>query len=127
MDNDNGSYAAFLARKAQEGSDAGFEPLWMPDFLFDFQRVLPYKKVRDADDERHVHPLQLDVIDRVLVLRSNPGETVLTPFMGIGSEAFAAVSAGRRAVGIELKETYYRQALKNLQSLKFRQKGILDA
>jgi len=77
-------------------------------------RVLPYKPARDADDERHVHPLQLDVIDRALVLWSNPGETVLTPFMGVGSEVYGAVCAGRRGIGIELKESYYRQALKNL-------------
>jgi len=78
-------------------------------------RVLPYKEARGADDEKHVHPLQLDVIDRIVVLRTNPGETVLTPFMGVGSEAYSAVSLGRRAVGIELKATYYRQAVKNLE------------
>lgn len=78
-------------------------------------RVLPYREARESDDERHVHPLQLDVIDRTLVLWSNPGENVLTPFMGVGSEAYAAVSAGRRAVGVELKGSYYRQAVKNIQ------------
>jgi hypothetical protein len=77
-------------------------------------RVLPYKKARDPEDEKHVHPLQLDVIDRALVLWSNPGETVLTPFMGVGSEVYGAVMNGRRGVGIELKETYYKQAVKNL-------------
>ena len=77
-------------------------------------RVLPYKPARDAEDEKHVHPLQLDVIDRVLVLWSNPGETVLTPFMGVGSEIYGAVMAGRRGVGCELKASYYRQAVKNL-------------
>lgn len=77
-------------------------------------RVLSYKPARDAEDERHVHPLQLDVIDRALVLWSNPGETLLTPFMGVGSEVYAAVLSGRRAIGIELKASYYRQALKNL-------------
>ena len=77
-------------------------------------RVLPYKPARDAEDEKHVHPLQLDVIDRALVLWSNPGETVLTPFMGVGSEVYAAVKAGRRGVGCELKASYYRQAVKNL-------------
>jgi DNA modification methylase len=80
-------------------------------------RVLPYKEARDGDDERHMHPLQLDVIDRVLVLRSNPGETVLTPFAGVGSEVYGAVSAGRRAIGIELKPTYYHQAIRNLESI----------
>lgn len=80
------------------------------------ERVLPYKAARDTDDEKHVHPLQLDVIDRVLVLWSNPGESVLTPFMGIGSEAYGALLAGRKAIGIELKESYYRQAVRNIDS-----------
>jgi DNA modification methylase len=77
-------------------------------------RVLPFKSARDKDDEKHVHPLQLDVIDRLLTLWSNPGETVLTPFMGVGSEVYGAVMAGRRGVGIELKASYYRQALRNV-------------
>ena len=77
--------------------------------------VLPFKDTREPDDERHVHPLQLDVIERTVVLRSNPGEVVLTPFMGVGSECYGAVINGRRAVGIELKETYYRQAVKNVE------------
>lgn len=78
-------------------------------------RVLPYREAKDEEDEKHVHPLQLDVIDRTLVLWSNPGETVLTPFMGVGSEVWSAVRAGRRAVGIELKPSYFRQAEKNLR------------
>ncbi len=77
-------------------------------------RVLPYKESRDEEDEKHVHPLQLDVIDRCLVLWSNPGETVLTPFMGVGSEVYGAVRAGRRGIGIELKPSYFRQACKNV-------------
>jgi DNA modification methylase len=76
-------------------------------------RVLPFEAARDADDEKHVHPLQLDVIDRALVLWSNPSENVLTPFMGVGSEVYASVLANRRGVGMELKESYYRQAAKN--------------
>lgn len=80
-------------------------------------RVLPYKKSRDPDDEKHIHPLQLDVIDRCLVLWSNPGERVLTPFMGVGSEVYGAVAAERKGIGIELKESYYRQAVQNIQSL----------
>jgi DNA modification methylase len=78
-------------------------------------RVLPYKKARDEEDEKHVHPLQLDVIERCLVLWSNPGETILTPFMGVGSEVYGAVISGRKGIGIELKETYYNQALKNVE------------
>lgn len=77
-------------------------------------RVLPFKKARDEEDEKHVHPLQLDVIDRVLVLWSNPRDIVLTPFMGVGSEVYGAVCANRRALGIELKPSYFRQAVKNL-------------
>lgn len=78
------------------------------------ERVLPFK-VRDPEDEKHVHPLQLDVIDRVITLWSNPGETVLTPFMGVGSEVYGAVCAGRKGVGVELKTSYYRQALRNIE------------
>jgi len=81
-------------------------------------RVLPYIESRDPDDERHVHPLQLDVIERAVVLWSNPCETVLTPFMGVGSEVYGAVINGRKAVGIELKESYYNQAIKNMNSAK---------
>lgn len=80
-------------------------------------RVLPYREGKDPDDEKHVHPLQLDVIDRVVCLRSNPGETVLTPFMGVGSEVYAAVEQGRRGIGIELKPSYYRQAVRNMALL----------
>lgn len=79
--------------------------------------VLPYLESRDEEDEKHVHPLQLDVIDRALVLWSNSGDTVLSPFMGVGSEVFAAVRAGRRAIGIELKPSYFRQAQKNLEAV----------
>ena len=73
-----------------------------------------FKEGRDSDDEKHIHPLQLDVIERAVAMWSNPGETVLTPFMGVGSEVFGAVSLERRGVGIELKPTYYHQAKKNI-------------
>jgi len=79
-------------------------------------RTLPYKESREADDERHVHPLQLDVIERACVLWSNPGEVVLTPFMGVGSEVYGAVINGRKGIGIELKTAYYNQAVRNLAS-----------
>lgn len=78
-------------------------------------RVLPYREARDSEDEKHVHPLQLDVIDRCVVLRSNPGETVFTPFMGVGSEVYSPVLLGRRGVGVELKPSYFRQAVKNVE------------
>jgi len=77
-------------------------------------RVLPFREARDTEDEKHVHPLQLDVIDRVTILWSNPDETVLTPFMGVGSEVYSPLRLGRKAIGIELKPSYYRQALKNI-------------
>ncbi len=87
-------------------------------------RVLPYQKARDEEDEKHVHPLQLDVIERALTLWSNPGETMLTPFMGVGSEVYAAVQNGRRAIGIELKPSYYRQAVKNIQAARRADPGM---
>lgn len=70
---------------------------------------------KDEPDEKHMHPLQLDVIERAIVMWSNPGETVLTPFMGVGSEVCGAIINGRRGVGIELKPTYYRQAVENMK------------
>jgi hypothetical protein len=80
-------------------------------------RVLPFKEARDEEDERHVHPLQLDVIERALVLWSNPGERVLTPFMGVGSEVYGAVLNGRFGIGAELKPSYYRQAVRNVAAV----------
>ena len=77
--------------------------------------VLQFKEAREEDDEKHVHPLQLDVIDRIVELYSNKGETVLTPFMGVGSEVFSPVSLGRKAIGIELKDSYFKQAVRNLK------------
>lgn len=85
--------------------------VWM-DIRID--RVLDFKDSRDEEDEKHCHPLQLDVIERAVNMWSNPGETVLTPFMGVGSECYGAVINGRRAIGIELKPSYYRQAVKNM-------------
>ena len=84
----------------------------------DAMAVLPYREARDEEDERHVHPLQLDVIRRFVDMRTNPGETVFTPFMGVGSEVYAAVELGRRGAGVELKPSYYRQAVKNLAALE---------
>lgn len=80
--------------------------------------VLKYKEARDGEDEKHVHPLQLDVISRIIVLRTNEGETVLTPFMGVGSEIYGALMNNRKGVGIELKSSYYNQAIKNLENIK---------
>ena len=76
--------------------------------------VLPFRDSKEEDDEKHVHALQLDVIDRIVELYTNPNEVVLTPFMGVGSEVYSPVSLGRCAIGIELKDSYYKQAILNL-------------
>lgn len=80
--------------------------------------VLEYREGKEEDDEKHVHPLQLDVIHRLVELYSNPNEVVLTPFMGVGSEVFGAVNLGRKGLGIELKTSYFKQAVKNLKDVK---------
>jgi DNA modification methylase len=87
-------------------------PVWMD---VNQTNVLNVKGARSEKDEKHLCPLQLDIIERALVLWSNPGDTVLSPFMGIGSEGFMAVKVRRRFVGIELKEAYWRQACVNLK------------
>ena len=89
-------------------------PVWM-----DIRQTntLDSRPGRDPEDEKHLCPLQLDVIERACVLWSNPAETVLTPFMGVGSEVYGAVKLGRRAIGIELKPSYYRKAVRNLAGL----------
>lgn len=79
--------------------------------------VLPFRDAKDPDDEKHVHPLQLDVIARFVQLRTMPGERVLTPFMGVGSEVYESVRLGRIGIGIELKPSYYVQAVRNLQAV----------
>ena len=80
------------------------------------ENVLPFRESRDEDDEKHVHPLQLDVVDRLVEMYSNTGETVFTPFAGVGSEVFSPVSLGRKAIGVELKESYFKQMSKNMES-----------
>ncbi len=80
-------------------------------------RVLPFRDARDEDDEKHVHPLQLDVIARYVQMRTMPGERVLTPYMGVGSEAFESVRLGRVGVGAELKPSYFEQALRNMAAV----------
>lgn len=81
-------------------------------------RLLPYREARENEEEKHVCPLQLDVIDRCIALWSNPNDVVLTPFMGVGSEVYEAVRMGRRAIGCELKPTYYRQSKTNLEHVE---------
>ena len=82
--------------------------------------VLPFRDSKEEDDEKHVHPLQLDIIDRIVELYSNPSEVVFTPFMGVGSEVYSPVSLGRKAIGIELKDSYYKQAKINIELASIR-------
>lgn len=90
------------------------------------ERTLPYKECKDQDDERHVHPLQLDVIERIVILRTNPDEVVLTPFMGVGSECYGALINRRRAIGVELKPSYYKQSVLNCAAaLEHKKEGEL--
>lgn len=86
--------------------------------------TLQYTTARAADDEKHICPLQLGTIERCIKLYSNPGETVLTPFMGIGSEAYQAIRFGRKAIGIELKDSYFNIAAKNLADAEMKYKSI---
>lgn len=79
--------------------------------------TLQYRSAREHDDERHICPLQLEVIRRGVMLWSNPGDVVLSPFAGIGSEGYVANQLGRKFVGVELKASYYQQAARNLQSV----------
>jgi hypothetical protein len=100
-------------------------PVWMD---IDQHRTLQYRGGRDEKDEVHISPLQLDVIERCIDLWSNPGDVVLTPFLGIGSEVYAAVEMGRRGIGFELKPSYYRQAVKNIAAISRQQPaGLFDA
>lgn len=88
-------------------------PVWMDINPSD---TLQYRSAREHDDERHICPLQLDVIRRGVRLWTNPGDVVLSPFMGIGSEGFVSLELGRKFVGVELKKSYFDQAVKNLQA-----------
>jgi hypothetical protein len=89
-------------------------PVWMD---IDQTRTLQYRGGRDEKDEQHISPLQLDVIERCIDLWTNPGDVVLTPFLGIGSEVYAAVEMGRRGIGFELKPSYFRQAVRNIREI----------
>lgn len=105
-------WSGFLIR-AERAQHQGEDLLARSRFAEGFAKL---KEARDEDDEKHVHPLQLDVIERVVTLWSNPGEKVLTPFMGVGSEVYVAVKMSRLGIGVELKSSYYRQAVRNVQS-----------
>jgi hypothetical protein len=97
-------------------------PVWMD---IDYGNTLQgYRNARDENDEKHICPLQLDTIERLIHLYSNEGDSVFTPFMGIGSEVFQAVKMKRRGVGIELKESYFDLAKKNIATLMETKKQI---
>lgn len=98
-------------------------PVW-----FDIRQtdVLPFREGRDADDQRHICPLQLQVIERCMTLWSAEEDIVLTPFMGVGSEVYVAVKNGRKGVGVELKPRYYRQAVRNVRTALAKTKGLND-
>jgi DNA modification methylase len=87
-------------------------PVWMD---INQTRTLQRESAREAKDERHICPLQLDVIERAAELWTNKGDTVLSPFAGIGSEGYVSIQKGRRFIGVELKESYYKQACANLR------------
>ncbi len=98
-------------------------PVWMDINPSD---TLQYRSARENNDERHICPLQLDVIKRGIKLWSNPGDLVLSPFMGIGSEGFCAVEMGRKFVGVELKRSYWDQACRNIESAQSESRELFD-
>ena len=91
-------------------------PVWMD---IDYSNTLNREEARDSNDEKHICPLQLDTIERAITLWSNEGDTVLTPFLGIGSEVYEAVKLGRFGMGFELKESYFKCAINNIRSMEF--------
>lgn len=93
-------------------------PVWMD---INPSNTLQYKSAREDKDEKHIAPLQLDVIARGLELWSNPGDVVLSPFAGIGSEGYEAIKMGRKFIGVELKESYFNMAVQNLKNAKEKQ------
>lgn len=96
-------------------------PVWLD---INPSRTLSKQGAREADDERHICPLQLDVIERAIMLWSNAGDTVFSPFMGIGSEGYTALKLGRKFIGAELKESYFKQAVKNLNDALKQNEGL---
>lgn len=98
-------------------------PVWMDINPSD---TLQYTSAREHDDERHICPLQLQVIERGVMLWTNPGEIVLSPFMGIGSEGHVSLKMGRKFIGIELKASYFRQAVANLAAVTAQTKSLFD-
>ena len=125
------AYDALIEAKRARPVRSGFEPRQFTVPLFEWQklaspvwmtidhtRVLNGRDSGDDKDERHISPLQLDVIERALLLWSAPGDLVFSPFAGIGSEGYCALQMGRKFVGAELKESYFKTACANLKSAK---------
>ena len=110
--------------RANDGQYAEASPIWMDINPSD---TLQYRSAREHNDERHICPLQLEVIRRCLRLWSNPGDLVLSPFAGIASEGYTALQMGRRFVGAELKRSYWEQACRNLDNAKADQGDLLVA
>lgn len=111
----------FLGFDGHQGKNKRSQWIWQQyasPVWFDIRQtyVLPYREAKDKDDEKHICPLQLDVIERCVALWSKPGDVVLTPFMGVGSEVYVAVKNKRRGIGIELKKSYFKQAVLNVKS-----------
>ena len=98
-------------------------PVW---FDINPNDTLNYKAAKEENDERHICPLALPIIERAIDLWTNPGDVVLTPFLGIGSEAYVALQKGRKAIGIELKESYFRQAVANCKSVTERAQMTIE-
>jgi hypothetical protein len=98
-------------------------PVWMD---IDPSDTLQREAARAHDDERHICPLQLQVIERAIELWTNPGDVVLSPFAGIGSEGYVSLQSGREFIGIELKESYYVQAVANLKAAEDKQVGLFS-
>ncbi|MDH5664715.1 MAG: site-specific DNA-methyltransferase [Nitrosopumilus sp.] len=98
-------------------------PVWMD---INPSNTLQYRSARDNNDERHICPLQLDVIQRAMELWTRPDDVVYSPFMGIGSEGFVAVNEGRKFIGVELKESYYKMAVKNMENAMSKQINMVS-
>lgn len=117
MPNDIHKYKGWPGKQTENRFSHWIWRNYASSFWYDIRldNVLPFKHVKEDEDEKHVHPLQLDVIHRAIVLRTNPGEIVFTPFGGVGSEPYESVRLGRKAIAAELKEAYYNQMIKNLE------------
>lgn len=98
-------------------------PVWMD---CNPNNTLQYMAARNADDEKHIAPMSMDIINRAIELWTNPGDVVLSPFAGIGSEGYCAVKMGRKSIGIELKESYFNLAVKNMESTRVRQLDLFS-